>query len=103
MSENRRWTPERRAAPRRRLAARISVAGTQAWLIDQSATGVAFETEQRFTPGDEVLLVLPLAYETANLNLRATCTGRIVRVERRGALYKVAGAYQLTFRAARRP
>lgn len=97
MTPNQRASPERRAASRRSVPTQISVAGAPAQLADQSANGVAFESRQPFVPGEEVLIVLPLPNEPANTHLRATCHARIVRVERRGALYRVAATYQFTF------
>lgn len=83
----------RRALRYRKPGGAIAVGGVPAQMIDLSSIGVGFETPQRFTPGEEVAIVLPL-YDN-NSDLRVTCDARIVRVEQRGGVYMVGATYEL--------
>lgn len=83
----------RRALRYRKPGGAIAVGGMPAQMTDLSAIGVGFKSAQRFTPGDEVAIVLPL-YE-GNTDLRVTRDARIVRVEQRGDVYMVGATYEL--------
>ena len=83
---------ERRRTPRYRLDATISVADGTARTIDLSADSVYFESARSFAPGDAVPLVFP--FETGGCGGRVQCTGRVVRVDRRGQLFGIAATYE---------
>ena len=86
-------TTERRRYPRYRLDAEISVNDHVGRTIDISSSGVFFESPVGFTPGEEVLLVLPFQESGPT---RVECRARILRVEPRGTMYGVAATYEPT-------
>jgi hypothetical protein len=60
--------------------------------IDISATSVYFETDRRFTPGDQVAIVFPLERTGPGASVR--CAAQIVRIEPRGEGFGVAATYE---------
>ena len=86
-------TQERRRAPRYRLSTAITADDVSGRTLDVSGSGILFETARPFTPGDDVAVVLPLAYTGAGTSV--TCNARVVRVEPRGEYFAVAVAYEL--------
>ena len=83
---------ERRRVPRYRLDAEIAVDDSRGRTIDLSANGVYFETAQALTIGDQVSMVLPFEQLVPGTTVR--CSGRVVRVDRRGELFGVAAVYE---------
>jgi PilZ domain len=86
-------TQERRRMPRYRLGTDITVDDVIGHTLDLSGNGIFFETARPFTPGDNVAVVLPLAYTGPATSV--TCTAHVVRVEPRGEYFAVAVAYEL--------
>ena len=86
-------TQERRCAPRYRLSTAITADDVNGRTLDVSGNGILFETARPFTPGDDVAVVLPLAYTGPGTSV--ACNARVVRVEPRGEYFAVAVAYEL--------
>jgi hypothetical protein len=83
---------ERRRSPRYRVDATIAVAAGTGRMIDLSSNSVYFESDQPFSPGEEVPLVFPL--ESGGSGAQVQCTGRVVRVDQRGPLFGIAATYE---------
>jgi len=84
-------TNERRRHPRYRLDAEILVNDHVGRTVDISSSGVFFESPVGFTPGEDVVLVLPFQESGPT---RVECRARVLRVETRGTMYGVAAAYE---------
>ena len=83
---------ERRRAPRYSIDATIAVDGGTGRAIDLSSNSVYFETARQLNAGDEVALIFPLEHTGPGASVR--CSGRVVRVEPRGAVFGVAAIYE---------
>jgi hypothetical protein len=85
-------TEERRRSPRYRIDATIAVDDGTGRAVDLSANSVFFESIREFAPGDQVALIFPLENTGPGASVR--CTGRIVRVVSRGAMFGIAATYE---------
>jgi PilZ domain len=87
-------TFERRQSPRLHTSAPVWIAGAPARMIDLSASGVCFESIQRFNCGEYVPMELPLP-DDDNPDFRVWCDGRVVRIEQRAGTFMVAATYEV--------
>lgn len=85
---------DRRCAPRYPLVSVISVEGKRAVTVNVSSMGVYFVTDQPLTAGQAVLVVITFDH-AASAETRATCDGRIVRVERQPDGFGVAATCEV--------
>ncbi len=74
--------PERRRAARFRIAIPVELEEGAGITRDVSLSGVFFETDQSFAPGEQIGLVLVLERASPGRPVRLQCEGRIVRVTR---------------------
>jgi hypothetical protein len=84
--------PERRRSTRHPIDLEIRVNGGTAFAMNLSSGGVYFEIDAPLVPEQEIALTFPFEH-AAPPGTRATCSARVVRVERRGARYGVAVSY----------
>jgi hypothetical protein len=73
---------DRRRAARFRIAIPVEVEGGTGTTQDVSLSGVFFETDQSFAPGEQINLVMVLERASPGRPVRLECEGRIVRVSR---------------------
>jgi hypothetical protein len=74
--------PERRRAARFRIAIPVELEAGEGITRDVSLSGVYFETDQSFAPGEQIGLVMVLERASPGRPVRLQCEGRIVRVTR---------------------
>jgi hypothetical protein len=72
--------PERRRAARFRIAIPVELQEGTGTTRDVSLSGIFFETDQFFAPGEQVNLVLVLERSSPGRPIRLQCEGRVVRV-----------------------
>ena len=86
---------ERRRAPRFRIDIRVELEEGMGLTRDVSLSGVYFETEQLFAPGEQVSLIMVLERVSAGRPIRLQCEGRVVRVssfdKRTGVAVAISG------------
>ena len=75
--------PDRRRAVRFPITVPVELDGGGGVTRDVSLSGVFFETEQWFAPGEPIRLTLVLERASPGQPVRLQCEGRVVRVERR--------------------
>ena len=85
--------PERRLAPRYRVALEIRVNGSTAVTANLSNDGVYFETGLELASAQEISLIFPLGY-AAVPGTRAACQARVQRVEPHAKRFGVAATYE---------
>ena len=73
---------DRRRAPRFRIAIPVELEEGTGITRDVSLSGVFFETNQSFAPGERVSLILVLERSSPGRPVRLQCEGRVVRVTR---------------------
>jgi hypothetical protein len=71
---------DRRQAARFRIAIPVELEGGMGTTRDVSLSGVFFETEQSFAPGEQISLALVLERVSLGRPVRLQCDGRVVRV-----------------------
>jgi hypothetical protein len=71
---------DRRQAARFRIAIPVELEGGMGTTRDVSLSGVFFETEQSFAPGEQISLALVLERVSPGRPVRLQCDGRVVRV-----------------------
>ena len=71
---------DRRRAARFRIAIPVELEGGTGTTRDVSLSGVYFETDQSFAPGEQISLALVLERVSPGRPVRLECDGRIVRV-----------------------
>jgi len=74
--------PERRRAARFRIAIPVELEEGEGITRDVSLSGVFFETDQSFAPGEQINLVMVLERASPGRPVRLQCEGRVVRVTR---------------------
>jgi len=74
--------PDRRRAARFRIAIPVELEEGEAITRDVSLSGVFFETDQSFAPGEQINLVMVLERASPGNPVRLQCEGRVVRVTR---------------------
>lgn len=84
---------DRRQAPRFRIAIPVELEGGRGTTRDVSLSGVYFETDQSFAPGEQINLALVLERVSPGRPVRLECEGRIVRVSRFDTQIGVAVAF----------
>src|SRR5208337_3300930 len=84
---------DRRRAARFQIAIPVELEGGTGTTRDVSLSGVFFETEQSFAPGEEISLALLLERVSPGRPVRLECEGRIVRVTRFDGRIGVAVAF----------
>jgi PilZ domain len=90
--------PDRRKAPRFRVALPVELVEGKGVTRDLSAGGVFFETDRVFGLGEAIQFALVLEYIDPGRPVRLQCRGRVVRLEPRGNTMGVAvaiAAYRL--------
>ena len=85
--------PERRRAARFRIAIPVELEEGEGITRDVSLSGVFFETDQSFAPGEQINLVMVLERASPGRPVRLECEGRIVRVSRVDRRIGVAVAF----------
>ncbi|HSF32097.1 MAG TPA: PilZ domain-containing protein [Candidatus Tectomicrobia bacterium] len=76
--------PERRKAPRFRVALPVELPEGTGVTRDLSVCGVFLETERLFALGEVIQFALILQYVDPSRPVRLHCRGQVVRVEPRG-------------------
>jgi len=84
---------DRRRAARFQIAIPVELEGGTGTTRDVSLSGVFFETDQSFAPGEEIRLALLLERASPTRPVRLQCEGRIVRVTRFDGRIGVAVAF----------
>ena len=84
--------PDRRKAPRFRVALAVELLEGTGITRDLSACGVFFETDRVFALGDVIQFALVLEYIDARQPVRLQCRGHVVRLERQDNTMGVAVA-----------
>lgn len=84
---------DRRRAARFQIAIPVELEGGTGITRDVSLSGVFFETEQSFAPGEEISLALVLERASPTRPVRLQCDGRVVRVTRFDGRIGVAVAF----------
>jgi hypothetical protein len=84
---------DRRQAARFRIAIPVELEGGMGTTRDVSLSGVFFETDQSFAPGEQISLALVLERASPGRPVRLECEGRIVRVTRVDSRIGVAVAF----------
>jgi hypothetical protein len=90
--------PDRRKAPRFRVALPVELVEGKGVTRDLSAGGVFFETDRVFGLGEVIQFALVLEYIDPGQPVRLQCRGRVVRLERWGDTMGMAvaiAAYRL--------
>jgi len=72
--------PDRRRAVRFPITVPVELDGGGGVTRDVSLSGVFFETEQWFAPGEPIRLTLLLERASPGYTIRVQCEGRVVRV-----------------------
>ncbi len=72
--------PDRRRAVRFPITVPVELDGGGGVTRDVSLSGVFFETEQWFAPGEPIRLTLVLERASPGYTIRVQCEGRVVRV-----------------------
>lgn len=85
-------SPERRAAPRYRLALPVELGCAHGLTRDVSASGVLFEATVGEVPREGHGVKFRLSLQSFGRRIR--CGGRVVRVQRQGARYIVASTIE---------
>lgn len=84
---------DNRRTPRFRATFPVEVEPAGGVMIDMSSSGVAFETTYDYHPGDEISVRVILGRKAGPaLDLR--CSGKVVRVEKKGASSRVAATVE---------
>ena len=78
---------DRRAAERFDAAMPVRVDGREGTTNDLSATGLSFESEQRYEPGERIEVVIEYLLDGHNYPLR--CEAEVVRCQAHGARFLV--------------
>jgi hypothetical protein len=73
---------ERRRAPRFRIAIPVELDEGAGITRDVSLSGVFFETDRSFAPGEQINMVMVLERVSPGRPVRLQCEGRVVRVTR---------------------
>ena len=73
---------ERRRAPRFRIAIPVKLEEGAGTTWDASLSGIFFETDHSFAPGEQIRLTLLLERVSPGRPVRLQCEGRVVRVTR---------------------
>jgi hypothetical protein len=84
--------PDRRKAPRFRVALPVELLEGTGITRDLSACGVFFETDRSFALGEVIQFALVLEYLDPRQPMRLQCRGHVVRLERQGNTLGVAVA-----------
>lgn len=84
--------PDRRKAPRFRVALPVELLEGTGITRDLSAGGVFFETDRSFALGEVIQFTLVLEYINPRQPVRLQCRGHVVRLERQGNTVGVAAA-----------
>jgi hypothetical protein len=84
--------PDRRKAPRFRVALPVELLEGTGITRDLSACGVFFETDRVFALGEVIQFALVMEYIKPGLPVRLQCRGQVVRLERQGNAMGVAVA-----------
>jgi len=84
--------PDRRKAPRFRVAIPVELLEGTGITRDLSAYGVFFETDRSFALGEVIQFALVLEYIDPRQPVRLQCRGHVVRLERQGNTVGVAVA-----------
>jgi hypothetical protein len=96
--------PERRRAARFPLAIPVELEGGAGVTRNVSLSGVLFRTEQAFSLGQQIRMVLVLERASPDRPVRLQCEGRVVRVARLDEARDVAVAISAyRFGASARP
>ena len=74
--------PDRRQAPRYRVAIPVELDEGAGTTCDASLAGIFFETDQSIAPGEQISLTLLLERVSPGRPVRVLCEGRVVRVTR---------------------
>ena len=84
--------PEGRREPRHRGKLPVELESGKGVTRDFSGSGVFFETDRSFTPGQPIEFTLVLEHIDPERPVRLRCKGEIVRVEESGEKIGVAAA-----------
>ena len=80
--ENGSKVSERRRAARFQIPIPVELEEGRGTTRDVSLSGVFFETDQSFAPGEQVSLIMVLERASPDRPIRLQCEGRVVRVTR---------------------
>jgi hypothetical protein len=83
---------EKRRVPRQQVKLPVNLEGAKGITRDFSSSGIFFETDKSFTPGQPVEFTIVLEYIDLKGPIRMKCRGEIVRVEKSGQKIGVAAA-----------
>lgn len=83
---------EKRWATRHRGALPVELEGGKGVTRDYSSSGIFFETDKSFTPGQSIEFTIVLAHVDPGRPVRLKCRGEIVRIEKSGEKIGVAAA-----------
>jgi PilZ domain len=83
-------TPDRRKAPRFRVALPVELPDGTGITRDLSVAGVFLETERVFALGEIIQFALVLQYVDSDRPVRLQCRGQVVRLEPQGTRIGVA-------------
>jgi hypothetical protein len=81
---------DRRQARRFPVVLPVELEAGEGLTRDATLSGVYFETDQSFSPGEPIRLILVLEHVYPGRPVRLQCQGRVVRVERRDGKTGVA-------------
>ena len=81
---------EKRRAPRRNGKLPVKLKGGEGITRDFSSSGIFFETDRSFSPGQPIEFTIVLEYAHPEGPIQMKCRGEIVRVEESGQKIGVA-------------
>jgi hypothetical protein len=81
---------EKRRVPRQQVKLPVELEGAKGITRDFSSSGIFFETDKSFTPGQPVKFTIVLEYVDLKGPIRMKCRGEILRVEKSGQKIGVA-------------
>ena len=87
--------PERRRLDRFRGGISVELENGTGTARDFSASGICFETDQVFSPGEPIEFVMLLENSFLGELVRVRCWGKVLRIERIGEKTAVAAAIDL--------